>query len=126
MYDQIPEGISFAIAVQCRKPASVMLQSFGVLRCRLLDETDKPGLNLVSPASRLSKSQWGRACRLGRALMSLARRRPYLVRTAVLGYCCAAITRRYVVMTDAEDAEFGKLIIEVVRELHFNERKSIL
>jgi hypothetical protein len=56
MYDQIPKGISFAIAVHCRKPASVMLVSVGVLRCRLLDESDKPGLNLLSPASRLSKS----------------------------------------------------------------------
>jgi hypothetical protein len=55
--------------------------------------------------------------------MSLARRRPYLVRSAVLGYCYAATTRRYVVLTNGDDADFGKLLIEVVRELHINEVK---
>ena len=51
-------------------------------------------------------------------MMAVARRSPYLVRSAVLGYCYGATTRRYVVMTDAKDAEFGKLLIELVGELH--------
>jgi hypothetical protein len=55
--------------------------------------------------------------------MSLARRRPHLVRSAVLGYCYAATTRRYVVLTDADDADYGKSLIELVRELHINELK---
>jgi hypothetical protein len=90
---------------------------------RLLEKSDRPGLDLLSPASRLSKMQWGRACRLGSALMSLARRERYQVRSAVLGYCVAATTRRYVILTDKVDAKFGKQLIEVVRELHISDLK---
>lgn len=43
-----------------------------------------------------------------------------VLRGAVLGYYYAATTRRYVVMTDAEDADFGKLLIDLVRKLHIN------
>jgi len=85
---------------------------------RLLDNSDNPKLTVLSPSFRLSKAGWERACRLGSALMAVARRRPYLVRSVVLGYCYAATTRRYVVMTDAEDAAFGELLIELVEELH--------
>ena len=56
-------------------------------------------------------------------MTALARRRPCLVRSVVLGYCYAATTRRYVVMTDAQDTEFGRLLIELVRELHLKELK---
>lgn len=90
------------------------------------DNLEKPGdprLALFSPSSRLSQAGWKRACRLASRLMALARRRPRLVRSVVLSYGYAATTRRYVVMTDAEDAEFGKLLIEAVHELHISELK---
>lgn len=90
---------------------------------RLVDEPADPDsknlkLTLRSPSARLSKTGWERACRLGSALMSLARRRSSPVQSAVLGYCLAATTRRYVIMTGEQDAVYGRLLIELVRELH--------
>jgi len=55
--------------------------------------------------------------------VAVARRKPYLVRSAVLGYAYATTTRRYVIMTDAQDAVFGTLLIELVRELHISRVK---
>jgi hypothetical protein len=85
---------------------------------RLLESPANPNLRLIVPPSDLPADEWKRACRLGRALMALARRKPYRVRSAVLGYVYAVTTDRYVIMTDENDADFGKLLIELVRELH--------
>ena len=83
-------------------------------------KADDPKLALLSPSSRLSQTGWERACRLASRLMAAARRRSSLVQSAVLGYCFAATTRRYVVMTDEQDAVFGSQLIELVKELHIS------
>lgn len=84
------------------------------------DKSDDPKLALLSPSSRLSKTGWERACRLASRLMALARREPSLVQSAVLGYCLAATSRHYVIMTDEQDAVYGRLLIEFVKELHIS------
>lgn len=52
--------------------------------------------------------------------MCVARRQPYLVQSAVLGYWYAATTHRYVIITDASDAEYGEVLFKLVDELHLD------
>jgi hypothetical protein len=87
---------------------------------RLLGSPKKSNLGLLVPPSRLSASEWVPGRRLGSRLMALARREPSLVQSAVLGYCLAATTRHYVIMTDEQDAVYGRLLIELVKELHIS------
>jgi hypothetical protein len=88
---------------------------------RWLEPPDNPTLKLLVPPLRLSDDQWERAVLLASKLLHAARRRPYLVSGAVLGYCYAATTHRHVIMTDEKDAEYGKLVFELVKELDLDQ-----
>jgi hypothetical protein len=79
-----------------------------------------PSLKLDLPPLHLSNEAWEKAVSLARKLMCVAQRRPHLVRSAVLGYCLAATTHRYVVITDANDAEYGKMLFKLLHELHLH------
>lgn len=87
---------------------------------RWFEPPENPTLKLGLPPLHLSNGAWEQAVALAQKLMSVARRRPYLVRSAVLGYCYAATTHRYVVITDAKDAEYGKALFELLEELHLD------
>jgi hypothetical protein len=87
---------------------------------RWFERPQNPSLKLAIPPLHLSNGEWERAVSLARKLMSVARRQPYLVRSALLGYCCAATTHRYVVITDANDAEYGKMLFNLIEELHLD------
>jgi hypothetical protein len=76
-----------------------------------------PSLTTALPPLHLSKKAWERSVSLARKLMTVARRQPYLVRSAVSGYCYAATTHRYVIISDAHDAEYGKMLFKLVDEL---------
>jgi hypothetical protein len=58
-----------------------------------------------------------RAIELSHALLRIARRDPYFVRLAVLGYCCAVSDRRRIILTDMRVVEYGQIIIGLVKEL---------
>jgi len=88
---------------------------------RCFEPPENPNLALHVPPLHLSCDQWERAVLLARKLMYVARRRPCLVRSAVLGYCLAATTHRYVITTDAMNAEYGKTLFELMKELHLGE-----
>jgi hypothetical protein len=77
-----------------------------------------PSLELDLPPLHLSNDAWENAVSLARRLISVAGRHPYLVRSAVLGYCYAATTHRYVTITDATDAEYGEMLFKLFDELH--------
>lgn len=77
-----------------------------------------PSLKLALPPLHLSNEAWEQAVSLARKLMNVARRQPDLVQRVVLGYCYAATTHRYVVVTDANDAEYGDMLFRLVDELH--------
>lgn len=69
------------------------------------------------PDLRLSSSQMERAIELSRALLRITRRDPYFVRSAVLGYCEAVSDRRRIRLTDLRVAEYGKILIRLVKRL---------
>lgn len=77
-----------------------------------------PSLGFALPPLHLSNEAWDRVVSLARKLMGVARRQPDLVRSVVLGYCYAATTHRYVIVTDANDAEYGEMLFRLVDELH--------
>jgi hypothetical protein len=77
-------------------------------------------LKLALPPLHFSNKEWDKAASLARKLMGVARRQPDLVRSAVLGYCYAAATHRYVIITDANDAEYGRMLFKLVDELHLD------
>jgi hypothetical protein len=79
-----------------------------------------PSLKLALPPLHLSNEAWEKAVLLARRLMCVGLRQPYLVRSAVLGYCYAATTHRYVIITDANDAEFGRMLFTLLDELHLD------
>lgn len=79
-----------------------------------------PSRGLALPPLHLSNEAWEKAVLLAQKLMGVARRQPYLVRSAVLGYCYAATTHRYVIITDANDAEYGRMLFTLVDELHLD------
>jgi hypothetical protein len=85
---------------------------------RWFEPPENRKLELRVPPLHLSRDQWARAVLLAKKLMYVARRRPYLVSDAVLGYCYAATTHRHVILTDKKDAEFGALLFDLVKELH--------
>lgn len=85
---------------------------------RWFEPPENPSLKLAVPPLHLSNEAWDQAVSLAQKLMSVARRQPYLVRSVVLGYCYAATTHRYVVITDANDAEYGKMLFKLIEELH--------
>ena len=87
---------------------------------RWFEPPANPSLKLGLPPLHLSNIAWDQAVSLARKLMCAARRQPYLVRSAVLGYCYAATTHRCVIITDANDAEYGKLLFELMDELHLD------
>lgn len=93
-------------------------QLAGAQLARWFETSENPHLKLRVPPLHLSGEAWDRAVLLATKLMHVARRRPYLVRSAVLGYCYAATTHRHVIMTDATDAEWGKIIFELLKELN--------
>jgi hypothetical protein len=88
---------------------------------RWFEPPEKPNLALQVPPLHLFCDQWERAVLLAKKLMYVARRRPYLVRSAVMGYCYAATTHRHVILTDKKDAEYGELLFDLVKELHLGE-----
>lgn len=59
-----------------------------------------------------------RAIELSRALLRLASRNPYLVRQVVMGYCHSVSVRMRVVLTDDADADFGRKLLKLVKELN--------
>ena len=87
---------------------------------RWFEPPANPSLKLDLPPLHLSNEAWEKAVSLARKLMCVARRQPYLARSAVLGYCYAATTHRYVIITGANDAEYGKMLFELVEELHLD------
>ncbi len=97
-----------------------MDQSANAQLARWFEPPVNPSLKLALPPLHLSNQAWEKAVSLARKLMCVARRRPYLVRSAVLGYCYAATTHRYVIITDAIDARYGKLLFELMDELHLD------
>lgn len=103
---------SLPCAVQRRPPGA------DVQLARWFEPPDNPRLDgLLVPPLHLSRTTWDRAQLLSTRLMYLARRRRRLVQSAVLGYCYAATTQRHVIITDAADAEYAKILEEVVEEL---------
>jgi hypothetical protein len=88
---------------------------------RWFEPPENRKLELQVPPLHLSCDQWERAVLLAKKLMYVARRRPYLVSDAVLGYCYAATTHRHVILTDKKDAEYGELLFDLVKELHLGE-----
>jgi hypothetical protein len=87
---------------------------------RWFERPVNPSLKLALPPLHLSNEAWDKAASLARKLMCVARRQPCLVRSAVLGYCYAATTHRYVIITGANDAEYGNLLFELIDELHLD------
>ena len=85
---------------------------------RWFEAPENPSLKLELPPLHLSNDAWERAVSLAQKLMSVARRQPHLVRGVVLGYCYAATTHRYVIITDTSDAEYGEMLFRLVDELH--------
>jgi hypothetical protein len=79
-----------------------------------------PSLQLALPPLLLSNEAWDQAVSLARRLMCVARHQPYLVRSAVLGYCYAATTHRYVIISDANDAEYDEMLLKLLDELHLD------
>jgi hypothetical protein len=87
---------------------------------RWFEPPENPSLKLAVPPLHLSNEAWERAVALAAKLMTVARRQPYLVRRVVLGYCYAATTHRHVIITDANDADYAKLLFDLMEELHLN------
>jgi hypothetical protein len=79
-----------------------------------------PSLKLALPPLHLSNEAWEQAVSLARKLMGVARRQPDLVRKVVLGYCFAATTHRYVIITDLNDAEYGEMLFKLLDELQLD------
>ena len=88
---------------------------------RWFEPPDSPRLKLLVPPLYLSGNTWDQAELLSRKLMYLALRRRGLVRSVVLGYCYAATAQRHVIITDTEDAEYAKIVEELVKELKIPE-----
>jgi hypothetical protein len=69
------------------------------------------------PDLRLSSNQIEQAIELSHALFRIARRDPYVVRCAVLGYCYAVSDRRRIRLTDLLVAEYGQTLVRLVKHL---------
>ena len=87
---------------------------------RWFESPVNPSLKLALPSLHLSNEAWDQALSLARRLMCVARRQPYLVRSAVLGYCFAATTHRYVIITEPNDAEYGEMLFKLLDELQLD------
>jgi hypothetical protein len=87
---------------------------------RWFEPPENPSLKLAVPPLHLSNEAWEQAATLAQKLMTVARRHPSLVRCVVLGYCYAATTHRHVIITNVNDADYAKMLFDLVEELHLN------
>jgi len=74
------------------------------------------------PDLRLSGARRDRAIEISRNLLDITRRDPYLIRFVATGYCWAAKESMRVYLKDQREADFGKHLILVVRDLKLSYR----
>ncbi|MFP5237660.1 MAG: hypothetical protein ACLGSD_17330 [Acidobacteriota bacterium] len=112
-----PEDANGAEDIQARSEDDASICPHARL-ARWFEPPENPSLKLAVPPLHLSSDAWDHAVSLAQKLMSVAQHKPYLVRSVVLGYCYAATTHRHVVITGAQDAEYGNMLFKLVEELH--------